>query len=171
VGLERPRLLDLKDLQLADGFDCGTPVLNEWLRLYAWPNQKGGSARVYVSLDTAQGLIAGFYCLAGGAVQHKDAPKRVSQGLARHPIPVVLIGRLAVDQRYAGQGIGRFLIQDAFRRIIQTADSVDVRAVIVQAKNDSAAKFYRKLGFQAFDSDPMLFFQLVKDIRKSYEGK
>jgi GNAT superfamily N-acetyltransferase len=170
VGPERPRLIEAGDLPLADRFDCGTPALNEWLRVYAWSNHNSGSARVYVSIDTGASLIAGFYCLSAGAVELADVPKRVAKGLAHHPIPVVLIGRLGVDRRYANQGIGRFLIQDAFQHIIQTADIIGTRAVMVQAKNPEAAEFYRRLGFQASDTDPMLFFHLVKDVRKSLDA-
>lgn len=170
MGLERPRLIEARALALTDRFDCGTPVLNEWLRVYAWANHQSGSARVYVSVDTSTDLIAGFYCLSAGGVEHADAPKRVSKGLARHQIPIVLIGRLAVDKRYAGQGLGRLLIKDAFQHVIRTADRIGTRAVMVRAKDGDAAAFYRRLGSQASESDPMLFFHLVKDIRKSLEA-
>ncbi len=170
MGLERPRLIESRDLDLTDRFDCGTSVLDEWLRVYAWTNHKSGSARVYVSIDTGARRIAGFYCLSAGAVEHAQAPRRISQGLARHPIPVILIGRLAVDQRYGNQGLGRFLIQDAFKRIVDTADIIGTRAVVVQAKTGEAAEFYRKLGFRASDSDPILFFHLLKDVRKSLDA-
>ncbi len=167
MGLEPPRLLESHDLQRADRFDCGTPVPNEWLRVYAWTNHNSGSARVYVSIESSAGLIAGFYSLSAGAVEHSQAPSRISRGLAHHAIPVVLIGRLAVDLRYAGQGLGRFLIQDAFKHILETAQIIGTRAVIVQAKTPEAADFYTKLGFQASEDNPMLFFHLLKDIRKS----
>ncbi len=170
MGPAHPRLIEVGDLNLAPRFDCGTPELNEWLRVYAWTNHNSGSARVYVSIDASADLIAGFYCLSAGAVEHADAPNRVAKGLARHPIPIVLIGRLAVDQRYAGQGIGRFLVQDAFQHIVETADKIGTRAVMVQAKNSAAADFYKRLGFQASDSNPMLFFLLVKDIKKSLDA-
>jgi GNAT superfamily N-acetyltransferase len=170
VGPERPRLIEVGDLKLAPRFDCGTPELNEWLRVYAWSNHNSGSARVYVSVDTNADLIAGYYCLSAGAVEHADAPNRVSKGLARRPIPVVLIGRLAVDQHYAGQGLGRFLVKDAFQYIVQTAGVIGTRAVMVQAKNSAAADFYKPVGFQVSDSNPMLFFLLVKDIKKSLDA-
>jgi GNAT superfamily N-acetyltransferase len=170
VAAQRPRLIESLDLELAESFDCGTPVLNEWLRVYAWTNHNSGSARVYVSVDTEAGLIAGFYSLSAGAVEHADALPRVSKGLARHPIPVVLIGRLAVDGRYANQGLGRLLIQDAFRRILDAANIIGTRAVMVQAKTPEAAGYYAQLGFQNSRTDPMLFFHLVKDVRKSLDA-
>jgi GNAT superfamily N-acetyltransferase len=167
VGLERPRLIEARDIALIHGFDCGTPVLNEWLRIYAWTNHQSGSARVYVSVDTSTDLIAGFYCLSAGGVEHADAPERISKGLARHQIPIVLVGRLAVDKRYTRQGLGRLLIKDAFQHVIETADRIGTRAVMVRAKSPEAAGFYQSLGFQSSESDPMLFFHLIKDIRKA----
>ena len=170
MGLELPRLIEASDLHLPEKFDCGTPVLNQWLRVHAWTNHQSGSSRVYLSIDTAASLITGFYCLSAGSVEHADAPAQVSKGLARHPIPVVLIGRLAVDRRYPSRGVGCFLMQDAYRHIIQTADLIGTRAVIVQAKTDNAAEFYRRLGFEPSSTTPMLFFQLVKDVRKSLDA-
>lgn len=167
MGPSRPRLLEASDLRLVDRFESGTSALDEWLRVYAWTNHNSGSSRVYVSVDTGAHLIAGFYSLSAGAIEHADAPKRVSKGLARHPIPIVLIGRLAVDKRYAGRGLGRFLIRDAFQHVIETAEIIGTRAVMVQAKTDEAAEFYRRLGFQPAGTEPMIFFHLVKDLRKS----
>lgn len=170
MGPERPRLIEVGDLKLAPRFDCGTPELNEWLRVYAWTNHNSGSARVYISVDTNADLFAGYYCLSAGAVEHADAPNRVSKGLAHHPIPIVLIGRLAVDQHYDGQGLGRFLVQDAFQHIVQTTGVIGTWAVMVQAKNSAAADFYKLLGFRASDSNPMLFFLLIKHIKKSLDA-
>ena len=170
MGPSRPRLLETSDLGLIDRFESGTSALDEWLRIYAWTNHNSGSARVFVSIDTDARLIAGFYSLSAGAIEHADAPKRVSKGLARHPIPIVLIGRLAVDRRCANQGIGRFLVRDSFQHIVETAEIIGTRAVMVQAKTPEAAEFYRRLGFQSTSSEPMLFFHLVKDVRKSLLG-
>ena len=170
MELECPRLIESRDLRLTSRFDCDTPVLNEWLHLHAWANHNSGSARVYISLDAEAGLIAGFYCLSAGAVEHAQAPGRISKGLARHPIPIVLIGRLAVDQRYVERGLGRFLIRDAFKHILETAQIIGTRAVMVQAKTLEGAEFYKKLGFQASESHPMLFFHLLKDVKKSLES-
>jgi ribosomal protein S18 acetylase RimI-like enzyme len=167
VSLERPRPIDSKDLGVAPLFDCGTPELNDWLRQYAWMNHTSGSVRVYVSIYRRANLIAGYYCLSAGAVVHAEAPERVAKGLARHPIPVVMIGRLAVDQRYAGKGLGEFLMRDAFEHIVKTSDIIGTRAAVVQAKNERAAGFYWRLGFEALSSNPWFFFLLVKDIKKS----
>jgi len=170
LGLEPPRLIQASDLLLSEKFDCGTPVLDQWLRVHAWTNHQSGSSRVYLSIDNDARLIAGFYCLSAGSVEHAAAPARVSKGLARHPIPVVLIGRLAVDRHYAGRGLGRFLMRDAYHRIVQTADTIGTRAIIVQAKTADAAEFYRRLGFDPFSTHSLLFYQLLKDVRKSLDA-
>lgn len=169
MALKQPSPLCAQDLTLAPAFDCGIDVLNLWLRDYAWTNHQSGSARVYVTVDPKQSLIAGYYCLSAAQVMHGEASKRVSKGLARHPIPVVLIGRFAVDRRFQGSGLGRLLIRDAFQRVLETGEVIGVRAIMVRAKNEAAAEFYRKLGFAASASDPMLFFHLLKDVKKSLE--
>lgn len=170
MPLEHPRLIVPGDLRLTDRFDCGEDVLNNWLRVHAWANHNSGSARVYVSLDPKAELIAGFYCLSAGSVEWAVAPVRISKGLAHHPISVVLIGRLAVDRGYLKIGLGRFLVQDAFRRVLTAAEAIGTRAVMVRAKSPEAVQFYKKLKFEASESDPQLFFHLLKDVRKSLEA-
>lgn len=170
MGLEPPRLIQASDLHLSEKFDCGTPVLDQWLRVHAWTNHQSGSSRVYLSIDNDASLIAGFYCLSARFRRACRRSARVAKGLARHPIPVVLIGRLAVDRHYAGRGLGRFLMRDAYHRIVQTADTIGTRAIIVQAKTADAAEFYRRLGFEPSRTNSMLFFQLLKDVRKSLDA-
>jgi len=162
--------MEAGDLPLTLRFDCGVTVLNQWLQNYAWQNHRSGSARVYLAVDKDLNLIRGYYCLSAAQVERENAPKRVSQSLAQHPIPVALIGRFAVDRRAQGSGLGRFLIRDAFARVLDTADMIGIRAVMVRAKDASAAAFYARLGFQVSISDPMLFFHLLKDIRKSLDA-
>ncbi len=141
--MERPRPFDARDLPLADFFDCGESVLNEWLQKYAWQNHTSGAARVYVAIDNQPRKIAGYYCLSAASVEYAGAPARVGKGLARHPIPVVLIGRLGVHVQYQGQGLARFLIRDAFERTVTVADTIGVRAIVVRAKNDPLGEFWR----------------------------
>ena len=159
--------MEAGDLPFTLRFDCGVTVLNQWLQNYAWQNHRCGAARVYLAIDKDLNLITGYYCLSAAQVERENAPKRVLQGLAQHPIPVALIGRFAVDRRSQGAGVGRFLIRDALERVLETADMIGIRAVIVRAKDVSAAAFYTRLGFQVSASDPMLFFHLLKEVRKS----
>src|SRR6266850_5277568 len=87
-----------------DGFDCGVEPLNEWLIKYALMNQQSDAAQVYLAM--IDGVVAGYYALASGSVERADAPERVARGLAQHPVPIMLLARLAVSLRYRGQGIG-----------------------------------------------------------------
>jgi hypothetical protein len=163
--LEKPRPLEARDLPLADSFDCGEWALNEWLQKYAWQNHTSGAARVYLAIDPEPRRIAGYFCLSAASVEYAGAPPRVAKGLARHPIPVVLIGRLGVDQPY--QGLARFLVRDAFQRTATIADSIGVCAITVRAKDDSLSAFYEKLGFESSATDPRLLFITIKDVKKS----
>ena len=120
------------------GFDCGQPALNDWLRHRALNNESRFS-RTYV-VCRGRAVIA-YYCVAAGAVERGDAPGRVRRN-APDAIPVSILGRLAVDRAYAGQGLGAELLADALRRIAAAAQSIGIAAVMVQAKDDAARRFY-----------------------------
>ena len=100
------------------------------------------------------------------AVAHAEAPPRVTKGLARHPVPVMLLARLAVDRAARGQGLGAILLHDALRRTLQAADIVGIRAVIVHAKGDDAKRFYEHFDFDLSPTDAYYLFLLIKDLRK-----
>lgn len=119
-----------------DRFDCGQPALNQFLQRYALLSQKAGSAQTYVSI--AQGRVVGFYSLAVGSVSPADAPGRVCKGLARHPVPVMILARLAVDAEFQRKGLGRALLKDALLRTLQAADIAGIRAILVHAKDEQA---------------------------------
>ena len=118
------------------GFDCGVAPLNDFLRKHAWHNQQNRSARTYVVLRDNQ--VVGYYSLAAASVQHEEAAPRIAKGLAKHPIPVVLLARLAVDQTEKGKGLGTALLKDALLRSLQGADIIGCRAVLVHAKDQAA---------------------------------
>ncbi|HLJ16707.1 MAG TPA: GNAT family N-acetyltransferase [Bryobacteraceae bacterium] len=103
-------------------FNCGNPVLTIWLQKFAWNNQQAGSAKIYVAL--ANDRVVGYYALTAGSVQKHESPERIAKGLANHPIGVVLLARLAVDNRYQGQGLGKALLFDALMRIAEAAEIV-----------------------------------------------
>jgi len=145
------------------GFDCGATPLNDYLQKHAWHNQQNRSARTYVVIRGAQ--VVGYYSLAAGSVQHEEATARVAKGLARHPIPVVLLARLAVDQPEKGKGLGAALLKDALVRSLQAAEIIGCRAVLVHAKDQSAQAFYRKSGFESSPIDEFHLFLLIKDIK------
>jgi GNAT superfamily N-acetyltransferase len=156
-----PRVLKRSD-RTAD-FDCGVEALNRYLRLHALQAQSGDGARTYVTLSDKD--LAGYYTLAYGSVEHASAPSRASRGVARHPIPVLLLARLAVDLRFSGRGLGAELLRDALLRTVSAADIAGLRAVVVDAKDKSAIAFYERFGFEPFANDPQRLCLILKDVR------
>ena len=146
-------------------FDCGRPALNEWLRRYALLNQQAETSRTFVVCSEKK--VVGFYSLVVGAVDHVAATARVAKGVARHPVPVMILARLGVDTRYKGQGIGKGLLKDALLRTVQAADLAGIRAILVHAKDDGARAFYEKIGFESSPLDPLQLMLLMKDVRKT----
>lgn len=146
-------------------FDCGSAALDGFLAKHALASQASGGARTYVAL--ARGEIVGYYSLAVGAVVHAEAPERLARGLARHPIPVMILARLATARAWQGRGIGAGLLKDALRRTLAAADIAGIRAVVVHAKNDAAREFYAHFGFQSWPGQPFQLYLLLKDLRKS----
>lgn len=147
-----------------DEFDCGHESLNRFLLRHAWASQQANSAQTYVVLR-GQSVI-GFYSLAAGMVTHESATERVRKGQARHPIPVVLLARLAVDRSVQGQGIGQALLKDALIRSSGAASTIGARAVLVHAKDGQAKAFYEHFNFEPSPSDPYHLMLLMKDIQK-----
>ena len=157
-----PRILQKEDLGVA--FDCGNAALNRYLQQFAFQSQQGQSARTYVTFTDSEEL-AGYYTLAYGAVEHEEAPSRVKKGLAKHPVPVMVLAKLAVARSFQGKGLGKGLLRDALLRTLQAADIAGLRAVVVDAKDDEAKRFYERFHFEAFPSAPYRLALLLKDIR------
>jgi GNAT superfamily N-acetyltransferase len=147
-----------------DGFDCGKEELNSFLQKHALTNQASDSAQTYVLADGL--VVKGYYSLAAGTVSHEEATERVKKGLARHPVPVVLLARLAVDASMQGKKIGPALLKDALRRAVHAADTIGARAVLVHAKDDSAKGFYEHFSFEPSPSDPYHLMLIMKDLRR-----
>ncbi|MEO8597806.1 MAG: GNAT family N-acetyltransferase [Candidatus Solibacter sp.] len=145
-------------------FDCGNEALNLWLKRFAWANVRNDSARVYVAHRRDQ-VVVGYHALTAGSVSRGDAPDRIGRGLAAHPIGVVVLGRLAVDRSQQGRGLGVTLLQDALLRAEHAADTVGVRAVLVQAIDAAARSFYLRFGFSPSPVDEMRLMLLMKDLR------
>lgn len=154
------RKLDAADVIRA--FDCGQPALNQFLQRFALLNQKANSSQTYVCCR--DGAVAGFYSLVVGSVEPASATERIVKGLARHPVPVMLLARLAVDSNHQGAGLGRALLKDALLRTRQAADIAGIRAVLVHAKDDAARNWYLGWGFEPSPTDPYHLFLLLKDI-------
>ncbi|HVB28196.1 MAG TPA: GNAT family N-acetyltransferase [Terriglobia bacterium] len=147
-----------------DAFDCGQTDLNSWLLKHALPNQGANAAQTYVGL--IDGVVVGYYSLAVGHAEYADAPERLQKGLARHPIPIMLLARLAVHKDWQKKGVGRGLLKDAVLRTLQAADIAGIRALAVHAKDDNARRYYEQFDFLASPTDPLHLFVLLKDIRK-----
>jgi GNAT superfamily N-acetyltransferase len=144
-------------------FDCRKQELNEWLRRFALQSHQAETARVYVVHRA--GRVVGYYALVAGSVEPEEAPERVKKGLARYPIPVILLARLAVDVSEQRRGLGATLLRDAMRRAASAADEIGARAVLVHAKDDEARAFYERFDFEPSPTDPLHLLLLMKDLR------
>ncbi|MDX2221382.1 MAG: GNAT family N-acetyltransferase [Rhodospirillaceae bacterium] len=166
-------LLGVEKLSASDvvaDFDCGAPPLNEFLRRYALVNAAAGSAQTYV-VRSSGARVVGYYSLAVGAVEPQSAPDRIRKGLPRHPVPIMLLARLAVDRRDQGRGVGRALLKDALVRTAAAADIAGIRAVLVHAKDEAARRWYLGFEFEPSPTDPMHLFLLMKDLRAALARK
>lgn len=148
-----------------NAFDSGVQPLDEYLKKYALQNQRKNAARTYVA--TRGNRVVGYYSLAYGSVGLDEAPASVKAGLAKYPIPVMLLARLAVDSNERGRGLGAALLKDAFLRTLQAADIAGLRAIIVHAKDDTATRFYEKYGFEASPLDAHHLFLRISDMLAS----
>ena len=144
-------------------FTSGQPELDRFLVRHALQAQQSNSSQTYVALSDSE--VVGFYTIVAGEVAHAQAPERVVKGMARHPIPLLVLARLAVHVGAQGRGIGSGLLLDALGRTLQVADVIGVRALAVHAKDDQAAAFYRHFGFTPSPVDTRHLFMLIKDIR------
>ncbi|MDA1315306.1 MAG: GNAT family N-acetyltransferase [Acidobacteria bacterium] len=146
-----------------DDFDCGREALNRFLIRYAMQNQQGGASQTYLALVGLQ--VVGYYTLVVGQVDYDDAPQRLKKGLARRPVPIMLLARLAISTGWQGKGLGSGLLKDAMLRTLQAAEIAGIRAFAVHAKDDEAKAFYECFDFLASPTDPYHLFRLLKDIR------
>jgi len=146
-----------------DAFDCGQVALNLYLQRFALGNQKAHSAQTYVA--TCAEVVTGFYSLAVGSVAPGVAAARVVKGLAQQPVPVMLLARLAVDQKHQGAGLGRALLRDALIRTARAADIAGIRALLVHAKDEAARNWYLQWEFEASVTDPLHLYLLMKDLK------
>jgi GNAT superfamily N-acetyltransferase len=158
------RIEKLRPDHVVASFDCGQEELSRFLARFALVNQLAGAAQTYVAIsgDT----IVGYYSLAVGEVAYHDAAGRLSKGLARLPVPIMLLARLAVSKGSQGQGLGAGLLKDAMLRTLQAADIAGIRALTVHAKDENARRFYEHFGFNPSPTDALHLYLLIKDIRR-----
>lgn len=158
------RIEKLHRRHAVEAFDCGEDALNRFLIRFALPNQMANASQTYTGI-AGDDAIVGFYTLVVGEVRYEGAPERLTKGLARHPVPVMLLARLGVGTKWHSKGIGAGLLRDAVLRTLQVADIAGVRALVVHAKNDAARSFYERFDFQPSPTDPLHLFALIKDLR------
>jgi predicted N-acetyltransferase YhbS len=148
-----------------DEFNCGSDELNAWLRLRARANETNNASRTFVAVSSSSD-IAGYYSLSSGAVGRDEA-----QGFLRRnmpdPVPVLVLGRLAVDLRYQAHGLGRALVGDAIYRVLRISSETGVKGLIVHALTDEVISFYSRIGFKPYRSDPRDLVLLVSTIEQS----
>lgn len=145
-------------------FECGEPSLNDWLQKRALHNEESGASRTYVVCVGKQ--VVGYYALAVGAVAHAAASGRVKRNMP-DPVPVIIIGRLAVHKDFQGRRIGPGLLRDATLRTAQAAEIAGIRAILVHAISERAKKFYEDCGFGVSPMDPMTLMITMAEALKA----
>lgn len=145
-------------------FSSGESELDRWLADHSLAAHASGSARVFVSTDGRR--VVGYYALAAAQVAPEDAGGRAGKGQPKQrPLPTVLLARLAVDLAHQGQGLGRSLLQDAMLRSNEAAEELGIRLMLVHAKHEAAADWYKRFGFEESPTDPLHLILLMKDLR------
>ncbi|HCL5258368.1 TPA: GNAT family N-acetyltransferase [Salmonella enterica] len=143
-------------------FCCGVDSMDNWLKQRAMKNQATGASRTFVCCGSDLKVMA-YYSLASSAVTMNTVPGRFRRNMP-DPIPVVVLGRLAVDQSLHGQGVGRALVRDAGLRVIQVAETIGIRGMLVHALSDEARAFYLRMGFEPSPMDPMMLMVTLGDL-------
>ena len=143
-------------------FRCGKAELDDWLRRYAMVNQQIGGSRTFVTCEGS--VVRGFYSLAVSSIEFEHASRKVQRGLGRYPVSVILIARLAVDERVQGQRVGESLLIDALGRCLAVSEEAGVRAVLVHAMEDDARAFYERYDFERSPTNPYHLALLIQDI-------
>jgi GNAT superfamily N-acetyltransferase len=141
------------------GFRCGQTPLDDYIARYASQDVKRNLARVFVATPPTQTRqLAGYFTLSAGSVSCTELPPVLAKKLPRYPIPVALLGRLAVDTRFQGQGLGSILLADACQKVAQASTHLAVGGILVDAKDGDAAKFYQRFGFFQLSGDCVRYF-------------
>jgi GNAT superfamily N-acetyltransferase len=164
LPLARPE--PLSDLHELDDFISGVSSLDEWLRRRARANQVSGASRTFVVAERRK--VVGYYALASGAIAVASSAGRFRRNMP-DPVPVAVLGRLAVDRAQQGRGLGRALFRDCALRVAHAADTIGIRGIVVHAISEQAKAFYQALGFDASPAEPMTLMVTLADIRHLME--
>lgn len=146
-------------------FDCGVPALNEYLATRALADQRAEKSRTYVAVRARR--VVAFFSLAASSIEPEEATERAAKGQGRHPIPVILLARLAVDVSEQGRGLGEAMLIEALLRCAAAATAIGARAVLVHAKDEGARSFYEKYGFESSPTNRLHLIILMKDVRRN----
>ncbi len=149
-------------------FSCGHGQLDEYLQKHAGQHARKDMGRTFVAVRPGEQRVLGYYTLSASSVEFLHAPVALQRKLPRYPLPVALVGKLAVDRSVQGEGLGEFLLMDALRRIVEVSGQMAVLAVEVHALDEQAKKFYLKYGFQPFLDRPLHLFLPVATIRQLF---
>ncbi len=149
-------------------FDCGEESLNTWLKKRSLKNNQHGASRTYVITEGK--CVIGYYCLAAGAVSIEEAPKNLRRNMP-NPIPVLVLGRLAIDKKHHNSGLGSALLRDAVLRTLQAANIAGVKALLVHALSESAKRFYLSCGFIESPIKPMTLCLMLSTVEKVVANK
>ena len=166
--MSRYRIEPLQARHAVERFDCGEEALNRFLVRFALANQGARASRSDVALDGD--VVVGFHTLVVGEVSPEQAPERIGKGLARHPIPLMVLARLAVAVAHQGKGFGAALLKDGVGRTLAAAGISGIRALAVHAKDERAQGFYEHFGFRPSPTDPLHLFVLLKDLQGIASG-
>ena len=163
TGVGALSILGIEESHRREKFDCGEEALDNYLRRYARQNHERNIARTFVAVDENDWVL-GYYSLASASIEFASLPADLARRVPRYPIPAVRIARLAVDRSMHGKGLGAALLADALRRILTASSEVAVKVVLVDAKNERAADFYRHYGFRALNDMPMVLFLPIETV-------
>ena len=153
-----------------EGFSCGKAPLDDFLKTRAGQYERKGVGRTFIAVLPQSKRALGYYTLAAGSIPFANVPKPQAKKLPKHPVPVILLGRLAVDQSARRRGLGEYLLFDAFERCLAAAEEVGAFAVEVQAIDEEAQRFYKKYGFVQLADQPLHMFLPIETIRKGLSG-
>lgn len=143
-------------------FDCGAEELNAYLKQYSGQHERKGIGRTYVAVDEGQSRVLGYYTISSCALAFETVP----ENLPHHPIPVALIGRLAVDNQASGRGLGETLLIHALRSAQRVSEIMGLYAVVVDALNEQAKNFYMKYGFNELADDQLHLYLPIRSIKQ-----
>lgn len=161
-----PVIVRLNKSHDRSSFECGEEDLDTFLKKYARQNDNKGISTTFVLCESVSFRVLGYYSISSGQVACADLPTSASQTLPKYPIPVIRLGRLAVDRKYQGKGFGKILLADALLRCKNLADELGVYAVEVHALSSDAKRFYVKYGFQELQDDEWHLYMSMKSVRK-----